>query len=231
LLRWENLKYDTSRAQEDFKKLEINRTFVSPINLKPEFEDIRQKLINARDKIFDVHKFDSQDKLGYEFDLLFGLEVYVILNEYRNFKNRVASNDDIWRYLSVKVIPDIVHARWGLKEERYFRTPSRIWLRTIWYYIHLSWKGDKESTYEILKNNTTDTIMQLVDRSSVGYNLKLYRELMNQYAKIDDSSREIFRRVLKLNTARAFVTAPELVNGSIVGYVNQLIKDSIEKDD
>ena len=38
-------------------------------------------------------------------------------------------NDDLWRYVSIKIIPDIVHSRWGFNEDHFFKTSRRIWLK------------------------------------------------------------------------------------------------------
>lgn len=211
---------------KDYRELEINVDSVTPIKVKDEFLPLRNKLLEARDRIFEENGYDYKNKLDYKYDLLFGIELYSILNEKIGFTNRVATNDDVWRYLSICVVPDIVHARWGLNEDRYYKTPRRIWLKTIWWYIHLSWQNNKKDTYNILKNNTTDTIVQLVERPNLGYYVSMFRELMRQYKDIDDSSRSIFRRAMKLNTARLLTTSPELVEGGIKQYVKDLFKDA-----
>ena len=155
--------------------------------------------------------------------MLFAIRLYDILGLNNNFSNRAASNDEIWRFLSIRVIPDIVHSRWGMNEARYM-TSRRIWLKNLWWYIHLSWNGDTERTYEILKNNTTDTVLQLVERPGVGYYVSLYREIMLRYSCINDPSRTLFRKVLKLNTALLPVTYPELISGGIKEYVSYLFR-------
>ena len=50
----------------------------------------------------------------------------------------------------------------------------------------------------------------------------MYREIMARYSDYEDSSRDLFRRVLKLNTARLLTTSPELVAGGIPAYVTNL---------
>ena len=52
----------------------------------------------------------------------------------------------------------------------------------------------------------------------------VYRELMYQYHKYEDTSRNLFRQILKLNTARLLTTSPELVEGGILAYVDDLFK-------
>ena len=138
MINWENLNCDINKASKDFEKLKVKSTSIEPINPRNEFIELRQKLIKARDNIFEAYNLDKVNKLDYPFDLLFGLEVYQILNEDIGFANRVATNDDVWRYLSIYVIPDIVHSRWSLNADHFYKISRRIWLKTIWWYIHLS---------------------------------------------------------------------------------------------
>jgi len=224
MINWESIIYDINKANKDFERLQVKSTSVEPINPRNEFIELRQKLIKARDDIFEAHNLDKANKLEYSFDLLFGLELYEILNEDIGFTNRVATNDDVWRYLSICVIPDIVHSRWSLNADHFYKISRRIWLKTIWWYIHLSWRGNKEDTYEILKDNSTDTILQLVERPGIGYYTEMYRELMLQYTNYEDKSRNLFRMVLKLNTARLLTISPELVEGGIPKYVSDLFE-------
>lgn len=228
MINWNNIRYDINAAKRDFDNLEIETETVSPIQPREEFRDIRQSLIAARDEIFEENGLDAANKLDYQFDLKFGLKVYQILNESIGFTNRVATSDDVWRYLSICVIPDIVHSRWSLNESHFYKESRRIWLKTIWWYINLSWHENEEKTFELLKDNTTDTILQLVERPGIGYYIDMYREIMLQYSNYEDSSRNLFRRVLKLNTARILTTSPELVEGGIPAYVKDLF-DSVEK--
>ena len=224
MINWENIKYDINNAKKDFDKLEVNINSIEPIDLSTEFIDIRNKIISARNELYEIYNFDYANKLDYKFDILFGIKLYEILDEDNSFFNRYASNDDIWRYLSVKVLPDIVHARWEFNEAHFYKTSRRIWLKTTWWYIHLSWQNDSNMTYEILKNNSTDTILQLVERPGIGYNIELYREIMKQYSLYEDPSRNLFRKVLKVNTAKLLTTSPELVNGGIKNYVSSLFE-------
>ena len=84
------------------------------------------------------------------------------------FNLRAAANDDFWRYLSIKVIPDVVAERWGYENEsHYWSKPARIWLRSIWWYVHLSWQGDMQTTAKVLEAScfTTDSILNLEERT------------------------------------------------------------------
>lgn len=223
MIHWEQINYDIAKATVEYNSLNNINPIAITTNLSSEFKHIRNLLIQARDDIFDEYHLDAAEKLGYTFDLLFAIKLYEILGTNNNFCNRVASDDAVWRFLSIRVIPDIVHSRWGMNETRYI-TSRRIWLKNIWWYIHLSWNGSSKRTYEILKNNTTDTIQQLVERPGVGYYVSLYREIMFQYSTINDPSRFLFRKVLKLNTALLPVTYPELIPGGITEYVRYLFR-------
>lgn len=225
MIQWENIYYNLSTAEKNFKQLTIRSQSVEPIDPKYNLLELRDKLIEARDEIFEQEKLDGANTLDYKFDLLFGLKLYSILGDEIDFTARVASNDDVWRYLSICVVPDIVHARWELKEDYFYKQPRRIWLKRIWWYIHLSWQGNVEDTFKILEKNTTDTVMQLVERPGIGYYQELYREIMARYFKYNDSDRQLFRKVLKLNTARLLTMSPELVEGGIPTYVDNLFLD------
>lgn len=222
MINWDAINYDVERSNRDFSNLEINTTSVDIIKPMDELIPIREKLIEARNLVYDEYNLDTSNSLDYQFDLEFGMKVYNILNKEIGFTNRIATNDDVWRYLSVKVVPDIVHARWGMKPDHFYKMPRRIWLKTIWWYIHLAWTGNSEETFSLLKTNTTDTILQLVERPGIGYHIELYREIMKQYAERKSSGPLLFRKILKLNTARLLTTMPEMVPGGIPTYVEEL---------
>lgn len=227
MINWSSIKYDVNSAKNDYECLVVKSKSVEPISVNERFTELRESLISARNSVFEEYGMDSENKLDYNFDLLFGLKVYEILNESIGFSNRIATNDDVWRYLSVCVVPDIVHSRWSLNADHFYKTSRRIWLKTIWWYIHLSWQNNSEETYEILKNNSTDTILQLVERPGIGYYIDMYREIMLQYYKQGESDRDLFRSILKLNTARIMTTSPELVEGGVKEYVNSLFESVV----
>lgn len=193
-------------------------------NFDEKYTGLREKLLTAeKETIEQIKKYPK--KSDYYHDLLFGLELYEILINDFNFTQRDASNDEIWIYLSIKVIPDIVYTRWGITEARYYKQSRRIWLKTIWWYIHLSWDENKEKTFNLLKNNTTDEIVQLVERiGPKGYRIELTREIMKQLnSKTNGFNRVLFRKIMKLNTARLKVVEPSLTIGGVKQYVKELI--------
>ena len=226
-IRWNDVNYGQAQAKNDYERLEINDRNVEPIDFRNDpqaakWEALRKQLIDARDEVFEERGYDNAEKLDYDFDVAYGFKLYEILNENVGFNNREASNNDFWNWLSVRIIPDVVHSRWGNSPEHYFQRPTRTWLKVIWWYIHICWDGSEEATYELIKNNTTDTIQGLIERPGIGYYVDVYHEIMKRYKDYQD--RNLFRRVMKLNTARLMTTSPELVDGGIEAYVEDLFK-------
>ncbi|WP_339181064.1 hypothetical protein [Oceanobacillus sp. FSL W7-1293] len=163
----------------------------------------------------------------YKFDLLLALDLYELLIEKYNVRIRQASNMQMWYALQLIEVPHIVYARWGLNESRFVKTPRRVYFWTLWWYIHISWQGSKEKTYKILKQNNTDTLVQMVERiGRNGYRIELYRKIMYYHDQFRQRSegRDLIRRVMKLNTIKCKVIEPELYHGGIDQYAADLFK-------
>ncbi|KGP91254.1 hypothetical protein N780_08575 [Pontibacillus chungwhensis BH030062] len=199
------------------------------VNEKSNDLNLRSELMAAFEDTLSFLEINKEDliKGNYRFDMEYGLKVYQIFNQYPSFNVRTASNNNVWRYLSLEVIPDIVYYRWGMREGRFWKDPRRIWLKAIWWYIHLSWQGSEEATREVLKSNTTDDIVQLVERAgSLGYRVTLTREIIRHYGSLTKEQKgrnnQIFRKVMKLNTARAKTVEPDLHPGGQQSYVKEL---------
>ncbi len=199
------------------------------------YKELRQDLCKAFSESLKILGI-SEDELdqknnSYMLDLVFGLILYETLNNKYDFCVRLAATDGIWRHLAVCVAPDLTAKRYNKDHEdhpdRFWKKPKRIWLRVLWWYIYLSWQGSQTATFNALKDNSTDEILQLVDRCGRGgYRTELYREVIRQHALQDPSERrrkQMFRKVLKLNTARTQVVEPSLFPGSNEGYVSHLI--------
>ena len=170
-------------------------------------------------------------KSGFEYarDLNFGLRLYRIFSRGEfAMSPRIAADLGIWRFISIKVVPDLIKERWPKVEswdDRFYKKTNRVYLKVLWWYIYLSWQGDEELTYERLKDNSEDTIAQLVERSGAhGYNPGLYREIMRQFylREKNRGNMDVFRKVMKLHTARIQTRQPELLPGGIGQYVEEL---------
>jgi len=177
-------------------------------------------------------KVENQYSKDYEKDLNFGAEIYELLNKIDGFSMRVASDDGFWMYLSLKAIPDIVSKRWGRDNESHFwERSTRIWLKSIWWYIHLSWQGNIIETINVLKDNSTDEILNLVERAGrKGYNIEVYRNIIYFYSIVSSDIKQsfkksrdtLFRRIMVLNTAYSQTIEPSLYAEKEKGYVKWL---------
>lgn len=216
---WEDLVYTKAQAKYRYNEIINDPENILPFKLKKSYELLREIILKKKKQLLaeDAVKINS-----YYFDLQMGLKLYVVLNEKYEFNERYAAQDEIWRYLSLEVFPDLVYERVKDTSERFYANGRRIWLKRIWWYIHLSWQGSYEKTYEVLKDNTSDEILQLVDRSgSGGYRTDLTREIMRQHS-LSSRKPRFLRRILKLNVTRLKIIEPSLVVGGTSIYVEEL---------
>lgn len=199
--------------------------------------DLRTLIMDLKDgysKIINDPRFGFVQKKDYYKDYMFGLFMYDYFSKKNWFSLRTASDADFWRFLSVKVVPDIVKNRYDCNPKYYGGGNSnRIWLKTIWWFIHLSWQGTLENTRRILLRNqfTTDTILNLGDRSGRnGVHVDTYRKIVQFYAEIPSEyksrSQDLFRTVMKLNTAKILSVEPSLCSGGEEEYVRTLFSDA-----
>lgn len=200
-----------------------------------EFDD---SYVELRNKVIETYK-QYAGSGGYEIDIRVGLCLYSVLNSKNGFTTVLANDDDIWRYLSCKVFPDITHMRYApsktdqyeehrLNTKRFYSHTRRIWLKTLWWYIHLSWQGSELSTYKVIKDLGTDTISDFIERPGKGYRLPLYRAMMKEYSLVKNKSSNLFNRIQKQNLVNCRNVEPALTEGAELGYVKRLIKQSQE---
>ncbi|MBR6136398.1 MAG: hypothetical protein IKQ22_07960 [Clostridia bacterium] len=187
--------------------------------LDNDYAELRKQLLS------EYQEVDNGKK--YWLDYQFGLRLNRTLSKF-GFTSRDASDDGIWRFLSLCVVPDLVGRRWGRgAEQRFYSRAGRIWLKTIWWYIHLSWQGSRPETLKVLARNTTDQILQLVDRSGAkGYYVETYRKIMYYYWAAREINTSIgekeFRQIMLLHTALCQSIEPGLYDGGEDGYVKML---------
>lgn len=111
----------------------------------------------------------------------------------------------------------------------------------IWWYVHLSWQGDMQTTAKVLETPcfTTDSILNLEERTGrKGTFINVYRYIMYYYSHIpqqvldeynkntETQQDDLFRIVMKLNTAKVMVVDPALYLGGEKEYVRSLFMDS-----
>lgn len=221
----------------------------------PAFEDLVAQWANhnvsdfsleyeaMRDRILSVYQ-NAKSAGGYETDLRVGLALYKEFNPENGFTYVMANDDDIWRYLSCKVFPDITYERYPkpekeilekgghLNHKRFYSHTRRIWLKTLWWYVYLAWQGTETKTYDVLKNFGTDTISDFIERTGQGYRIALYRRLMLDYSHVENKSAGLFNSIQKQNLVNCRTTEPALVKNAEKGYVETLFNQlSIERKD
>ncbi len=208
--------------------------------VKNEYVEIRTNIqrlnLQVRDEMVKV----EEKKKDYYLDTHLGLELYDYLWSIPGFSMRIASYDDFWRYLSLKVVPDVVSQRWGKDNESHFWSRStRIYLRSIWWFIHLAWQGNKEKTKALIEcpHFNTDTILNFEERSGRnGTNVEAYRWIIYYYSKVPveiirnrtrgkKNSDDLFRVVMKLNTVKMTVMDPALCTGGEKAYAKSLYEE------
>jgi len=211
--------------------------------ISSEYEEIRYDIKRMYQEV-KVHCLSLTSRKDYTLDVLFGLKLKKYLEEQTWFTNRIAADTDFWRYLSVMVVPDIVAERWSFdNEDHYWKKPTRIWLRSIWWYVELTWDVSDEVTKKrlLLPRFNTDTILNLVERvGKFGTNKVLYKRIIQVYSEIPENyitafkkrskkSDDLFRAIMRLNTARSIVVEPSFCNGGESGYVKGLLSEFTNK--
>ena len=194
------------------------------------------------ERIYESIKSIVPDIKSYEFDVRFGVSLYHYLNKnHPDFNMRLASNDEFWIYLSLRVVPHIVGERWGIdNESHYWSKGVRIWLRSIWWYVYLSWQGNITDTERMLLSEcfNTDSILNLSERGGrYGTYINVCRQIMKCYSGIPiskirkyneklEGNLTLFRIVMKLNTVKSLVVEPDLYDGGASGYVKSLFRQA-----
>lgn len=154
-MKYEHLNRE--EAKKAFKKIKDNGRVCDDwfISLKPDYQVMRNEL----------HSLVPNPILKtYEFDLMFGIRLYEYFNNLEGFNEAIASNYDFWRYICIKVVPDIIIQRHGFVDSYFYEKNVRIYISTLWWFIEMSYQGDTESTYNCLKRFSTDYILQFVER-------------------------------------------------------------------
>ena len=200
---------------------------------------VRKEIKTVFDEFFPLAE-GNRNKM-YPLDLNIGLKIYELLDpEKSEFSISDATNDDMWRYISVKVIPDLTYLRYpaqseqgakNINKKRFYSEKRRIWIKTLWWYVYLSWQGDKDATYEVLKDNGIDNINKLIETPGRGYRLSLYRAMMKEYSSRTHNTK-YFAGVTKLNNAKCKTIEPTLMYNGEETYVNTLFNEvPFDKDE
>ncbi|MFS7184367.1 hypothetical protein AB6848_02575 [Serratia proteamaculans] len=209
-------------SQRHFDEMVKNDSFV-PDKSHPELENIRRQLL-AVVPLYDANARGNAAGPG-AYDMKVGLALFQILAE-AGMDLRSAADDGWWRFLSLRVLPDLVKSRWeSAPPVRFWKGRSRIWLRAVWWTVYLTWQGSEQNTRKVLESVTTDTVVQLVERPGRGgFRIDLTRRIF-EMRRQRNPSQDQFRAIMKLNTAQIVLKEPLLCDGGLFGYVDALFSD------
>lgn len=209
-------------SQRLFDEMVKNGSFLHDES-SPKMEEVRRKLL-AIVPMYDPIARNNNSGPG-AYDMKVGLALYQVLRE-AGMDIRTAADDGWWRFLSLRILPDLVKSRWeSAPPVRYWKGRSRIWLRALWWTVHLTWQGSEENTQTVLESVTTDTVVQLVERPGKGgFRIDLTR-LIFRMRRLRKPSQDQFRAIMKLNTAQIVLKEPIFCEGGLFGYVDALFAD------
>lgn len=226
-------QYD-NMSDVEFQDLTAHWTSYDTIETDPLYSTFRNTLLES----FKNALIETDGKLNYLLDLRVGICLYQLMPIGSDFSIISANDDDIWRYISVKVMPDITYLRYPdpakgdirINSKRFYRGTRRIWLKTLWWYVHLSWQGSAEKTFAVLKENATDNINKLIETPGKGYRLNLYRTIVREYSETAPHKAKDFAAITKLNNVKCMSVEPELIHGGENEYAKQLISEVTDKE-
>ncbi len=218
----------------EFQDLTDHWRSYDTIESDPSYDEYRETLLT----VFKSALEETGGKLNYLLDLRVGICLYHLMPLDKSFSIISANDDDIWRYISVKVMPDITYLRYPdpakgdirINSKRFYRGTRRIWLKTLWWYIHLGWQGSAEKTFTVLKDNATDNINKLIETPGKGYRLSLYRNIVREYSETAPHKAKDFAAITKLNNAKCISLEPALICGGEREYVKQLVAEVCSKE-
>jgi hypothetical protein len=240
MIRYQKLSFNDAKSivaeydsynDTEFQDLEKhwNEYDVSASSFDPSYEDFRKALLT----VFQDTLVETGGKMTYLLDLRVGIKLYELMPPGKNFTVIQANDDDIWRYISVKVMPDITYKRYPepkqgdirINRKRFYAHTRRIWLKTLWWYVHLSWQGSADSTFDVLKDNGIDNINKLIETPGRGYRLPLFRQMMLEYHRTGPHKVKDFAAFTKLNNAKCVSVEPELTSGGVAAYAQTLLAE------
>jgi hypothetical protein len=206
---------------------------VSISSYDPSYASFRKALLTVFKSTLAEADGKLTNRTKYLIDLNVGLCLYQLMPLGKDFSIIQANDDNLWRYISVKVMPDITYIRnpepdkgsIRMAHKRFYSHTRRIWLKTLWWYIHLSWQGSPEATYEVLKDNFVDNINKLIETPGRGYRLSLFRSMMLEYSKTGPHFSKDFAAFTKLNNAKCVSVEPELTAGGVSAYAQNLLAE------
>ncbi len=247
-MTWKRM--DRKTARDFYQRLKTDKTFLQELTESLIHPDLEEPYVSIRDSLkrrfseaVEITKRNEQVTRSreYSIDLDMAEEIYLVMSKY-GLSARDAADEEIWIYISVNVIPDIIIDRFRLSgislphEDRFYANARRIYPMMLWWYYHIAYQDDDPnpiiSTRDILINNQSDDISQLIERAgSGGYPIRIYKQIMAEYSKRLKKNQKpdgLLSRALKLNIVQMQSMEPELMYDGLEVYVSDIF-DRVEK--
>ena len=183
-------------------KIDINENYFS--SLDNDYMSIRKTFLSW----LDEHPVTK----NYDFDLFLSLKIhsYFQIENFPGFNESIASNYGFWRFICLKVVPDIIILRHGYVKEYFYAKNVRLYIPTLWWYIEMCYQGSYDNTYNCLKDKSTDYILQIVERPGRdGMFLDVSRLIVHYLNILPDEivnkeydGQSLLRRIMIQNTAQ-----------------------------
>ena len=195
--------------------------------------------IALRDVVVEAWKGDktdvrSRNDYKYKIDMAVGLALYGFLRKH-GFNEVYAETDDWWRFVSIKLCPDLTYQRYPregevrINRKRFYDHPRRIWLKTLWWYVHLCWQGSVEATKAVLAEMGTDAISQIIERPGRGYRPEVSRVIAAKCAAESAwCGAKPFQKVMARNSVYCATFEPTLFAGGVEGYADRIFSETKE---
>lgn len=233
-------KFDPSEmSQVEFEAIEEGwRNFnpeVGPGHLNLEelsadYREFRDKIVLAWKDVDAAGK--SLRTYQYHLDVKVGLTLYTFLR-INGFNQIYAETDDWWRFITVRLFPDLTYMRYPADDEvrinrkRFFEHTRRIWLKTLWWYVHLSWQGDENRTEAVLEKLGTDAISQIIERPGRGYRPEVFRAIALKCATESSwCGSKPFQKVMARHSIYNASFEPTLFRGGLSGYADHIFSET-----
>ena len=161
-------------------------------------EDDLKKL---RENILEFAKAENLEDLPKNRKTRFDLKLGLKLLEWIDMSPSVASEPEIWAYLNIVLIPDIIKMRWDKEEkvinrERYY-DKTRNYLGKLWWGAYLSTSND-DRLFEYIKEH--DEFDAFFDRA----NSRGYNGYINVVYKVFDARWDSIKEEVKQERTRFF---------------------------
>ena len=204
-----------------------------------ELAEMRSAVVGAFDKAGGL---TLSPKKMYPVDVEVGLALYEELQG-MGFTMAQAADDDIWRALTIKVFPDLTYLRFPepdtdaegntlrLRPKRFYSHTKRIWVKTLWWYIHLAWQGSPEATRDTIAENGSNIISHTVETPGRGFRVDVYRAFLREYSKLPVKKDVYYRKAEKLRNAECRNFEPALYSAGIDAYCASLFERVIEAEE